>query len=230
MLNMTTTQPGSQLNAVARWRASADEHGLLAALRGGDETAFVALVRQYHPALVRLATLYVGDPALAEEVAQETWLGALRGLDRFEGRSSLKTWLFRILVNRAKTRGQRESRSIPFSALWNPDAEPAEPAVEPGRFLPPDHPDWPGHWAAFPNNWDQVPEEVLLSQEALAVIQTAIAGLPPSQREVITLRDIQGWTAEEVCNVLNIGETNQRVLLHRARSKVRGALERYLDG
>jgi RNA polymerase sigma-70 factor (ECF subfamily) len=172
----------------------------------------------------------VGDHALAEEVAQETWLGVLRGLDRFEGRSSLKTWLFSILVNRAKTRGQRESRSIPFSALWDPDAEPDEPAVEPDRFFPPDHPDWPGHWAAFPKSWDQVPEEALLSQEALAVIQTAVAGLPPSQREVITLRDIQGWTSDEVCNVLNIGETNQRVLLHRARSKVRHALERYLDG
>jgi RNA polymerase sigma-70 factor (ECF subfamily) len=230
MLSMTTNQPGTQLNAVAGRRASADEHGLLAALRGGDEAAFVGFVRQYHPALVRLATLYVGDHALAEEVAQETWLGVLRGLDRFEGRSSLKTWLFSILVNRAKTRGQRESRSIPFSALWDPDAEPDEPAVEPDRFFPPDHPDWPGHWAAFPKSWDQVPEEALLSQEALAVIQTAVAGLPPSQREVITLRDIQGWTSDEVCNVLNIGETNQRVLLHRARSKVRHALERYLDG
>lgn len=227
---MTTNQPGTQLNTLAGGRASADEHVLLAALRGGDESAFTGFVRQYHPALVRLATLYVGDRALAEEVAQETWLGVLRGLDRFEGRSSLKTWLFSILVNRAKTRGQRESRSIPFSALWNPDAEPAEPAVEPDRFLPPDHPDWPGHWAAFPKSWDQVPEEALLSQEALALIRAAIAGLPPSQREVITLRDIEGWTSDEVCNVLNISETNQRVLLHRARSKVRRALERYLGG
>lgn len=230
MLSMTTNQPGTQLNTLAGGRASADEHVLLAALRGGDESAFTGFVRQYHPALVRLATLYVGDRALAEEVAQETWLGVLRGLDRFEGRSSLKTWLFSILVNRAKTRGQRESRSIPFSALWNPDAEPAEPAVEPDRFLPPDHPDWPGHWAAFPKSWDQVPEEALLSQEALALIRAAIAGLPPSQREVITLRDIEGWTSDEVCNVLNISETNQRVLLHRARSKVRRALERYLGG
>ncbi|MGN6758415.1 MAG: RNA polymerase sigma factor [Thermomicrobiales bacterium] len=207
----------------------ADEVEVVAALRRGEEAAFVTLLERYHGALVRLATVYVGDRALAEEVAQETWLGVLRGLDRFEARSSLKTWIFRILTNRAKTRAQGEGRSVPFSALWNPATAPAEPAVEPERFLPADHPRWPGHWAARPANWEETPEERLLAWETSARLQQAIGALPPSQREVLTLRDVEGWTAGEVCNALGISETNQRVLLHRARSKVRRALERYLD-
>jgi len=207
----------------------ADEVELVAALRRGEEAAFVILLERYHGALVRLATVYVGDRALAEEVAQETWLGVLRGLDRFEARSSLKTWIFRILTNRAKTRAQGEGRSVPFSALWSVETASAEPAVEPERFLPPDHARWPGHWAARPANWEDTPEERLLSWETSARLQQAIGALPPSQREVLTLRDVEGWTAGEVCNALGISETNQRVLLHRARSKVRRALERYLD-
>jgi RNA polymerase sigma-70 factor (ECF subfamily) len=189
----------------------------------------MSLVDQYHTSLVRLAMMYVPDRAVAEEAAQETWLGVLRGLDQFEGRSSLKTWIFRILTNRAKTRGQREARSIPYSDLWNPDEEPDDPAVAPERFHPADHPRWPHHWTTSPGDWNQIPEERLLSQETRAVIQTAIEALPPAQREVITLRDIEGWSSEEVCSALEISETNQRVLLHRARSKVRCALEQYID-
>lgn len=209
----------------------ADETELIHGLRRRDEHAFVTLVERYHTALLRLAQLYVADRAAAEEVVQETWIGVLKGIDRFEGRASFKTWLFRILTNIAKTRGVRESRSIPFSELWDADAEaePFELAVEPDRFLPPDHPRGPGHWANDPQPWGDHPEERLLSRETRAQIQAAIDTLPPAQREVITLRDIGGWSSEEVCNTLKISETNQRVLLHRARSKVRRALESYFE-
>jgi len=198
----------------------ADEAALVAGLRAGDEAAFRALIEMYHAMFVRVARMYVSTQAVAEEVAQETWLAVLEGIGRFEGRSSLKTWLFRILTNRAKTRGAREGRSLPFSSL-----EPAEPAVEADRFRAGDH-NWPGHWAAPPIGF---PEERLLAGEARAVIERAIAGLPPTQRAVISLRDVEGWDADEVCNALTLTETNQRVLLHRARSAVRAALEQYLE-
>ena len=201
---------------------------LLEALRGGDEAAFAILLERYHSALVRLAMAYVGDRAVAEEVAQETWLGVLRGLDRFEGRSSLKTWIFRILTNRAKTRGERESRTVAFSALARHEAELDEPAVEPERFLPADHDQWPGHWVAPVRSWAEEPEARLLSNETRACIMAAIETLPPGQRAVIQLRDVDGFPAEEVCGLLGISEGNQRVLLHRARSKVRRALDQHL--
>jgi RNA polymerase sigma-70 factor (ECF subfamily) len=181
----------------------------------------------YHTSLVRLASVYVRDHAIAEEVAQEAWMALLRGLDRFEQRSSLKTWLFRILVNRARTRGKREGRIIPFSAMHQEAGAEDEPAVEAERFLPAEH-RWPGHWRQFPDSWEAVPEERVLSEETQQAIREAIGALPPAQREVITLRDVEGWTPGEVCNVLHISETNQRVLLHRARSRVRKALEQHL--
>jgi RNA polymerase sigma-70 factor (ECF subfamily) len=196
------------------------EGQLVAALREGDEAAFKELIDRYHASLVRVAQAYVPTRALAEEVAQETWLAVLEGLDRFEGRSSLKTWLFRILTNRAKTRGMRERRSLPFSALESDDG-----AVDPDRFRGPDEA-WPGHWSAPPHGF---PEERLLAHETRRVIEDAIRKLPKTQRTVITLRDVEGWSAEEVCNALTLSETNQRVLLHRARSAVRAALERYLE-
>jgi RNA polymerase sigma-70 factor, ECF subfamily len=206
------------------------EADLLAALRHGDEAAFQTLFEKYHPALVRLATVYANDRAAAEEVAQETWLGVLKGLDRFEGRSSLKTWIFTILVNRAKTRGQRESRSIPFSALVSAESDSDEPTVSADRFSQPGDPlDSAGHWTQRPRNWEDLPEAHALSQETSAKVRAAIQTLPPVQRQVITLRDIDGFSAEEACNILEISETNQRVLLHRARAKVRRALEQYFD-
>jgi RNA polymerase sigma-70 factor (ECF subfamily) len=197
---------------------STDDARLVERLRAGDESAFAELVRTYHSSLLRVARLFVPTAALAEDVVGETWLGVVKGIDRFEGRSSLKTWIFRILTNTAKTRGQRESRSVPFSSLE--DAEGAfEPAVESGRFTP------VGHWADPPRAW---PEERLISRETLEVIEDAIESLPPAQRAVISLRDVEGWDAEEVRNALELSETNQRVLLHRARAKVRRALDGYL--
>jgi RNA polymerase sigma-70 factor (ECF subfamily) len=202
-----------------------DDAAVIAALRDGDEKAFAALMREYNAMLLRVAQIYVASRAVAEEVVQETWIAVLNGIDRFEGRSSLKTWIFRILTNIAKTRGQRESRTVPFSALERPGAVP-EAAVDADRFLPPDHERWPGHWASKPQPW---PEDRLLGAETLELVERAIEALPPAQRAVISLRDVQGWNAEETCNALGITETNQRVLLHRARSKVRQTLENYLS-
>jgi RNA polymerase sigma-70 factor, ECF subfamily len=210
-------------------RIAEGEGRLIEALKRRDEAAFVQLVRRYQGPLLRLALVYARSRAVAEEIVQETWLGVLRGLDRFERRSSFKTWLFRILVNRARTRGEREGRTVPFSALGGAALEPVEPAVAPERFLGPDHPEWPLHWAVPPSSWGASPEEQLLRRETLDLIEHAIAALPPAWREVITLRDVEGLTADEVCNVLGISETNQRVLLHRARSRVRGVLEHYFD-
>jgi len=197
---------------------------LLRALRAGDERAFAELVTKYGPSLLRLAQLFVPSRAVAEDVVAETWLAVYTGLERFEGRSSLKTWLFRILTNKAKTRGRRESRTVPFSALAA-DGDEGETAVDVERFLGPDS-RRPGGWAVLPRG---VPEERLLAREAREQIEAAIEALPPNQRAVITLRDVEGLSAEEACNVLGLSETNQRVLLHRARSKVRAAFERYLE-
>ena len=201
------------------------EAELLERLRAGDENAFAALVREYHPSLVRVARMYVATQAAAEEVAQETWLGVLNGLDRFEGRSSLKTWIFRILSNIAKTRAVRDGRTLPFSALHDPGRVP-EAAVDADRFLDPEHPRWPGHWAVKPAPW---PEDALLTAETRERLAEAIEALPATQRAVLSLRDIEGWSSDEVRNALDLSETNQRVLLHRARSKVRAALESYLE-
>ena len=205
-----------------------DDSGLVRALRRRDEAAFAALVERYQQSLLRLATVYTGTRAVAEEVVQETWLGVLRGLEGFEGRSSFKTWLFRILVNRAKTRAEREGRTIPFSALWDAAAEPPEPVFEASHFHPQGH-RYAGHASEPLQSWGENPEEWLLRRETLALIQREVDALPPAQREVITLRDLEGWDAAEVCNVLEISDTNQRVLLHRARSRVRRALAGHFD-
>lgn len=205
-----------------------DDQMLLAALRQGDDAAFVTLIDRYHASLVRIACLFVPDHGVAEEVAQETWIGVLQGIDRFEERSTFRTWLFSILANQARRRGERERRVIPFSVLARPPDDGPAPAVEPERFYQPGE-EYPGYWASPPAHWD-LPESTFLSGEAMAEIERAVAVLPPNQRAVITLRDIEGWPAEEVCNILSISETNQRVLLHRARSRVRRELERYVDG
>ena len=197
---------------------------LVAALRAGDEAAFVQVVREWHPSMLRVAQIFVPSRAIAEDVVQETWLRVLGALDRFEGRSSLKTWVFRILVNTAKTRAQREGRVLPFSALNNPGRIP-EAAVDPDRFRPEDDERYPGHWSSPPR---ELPEERLLAAETRQLIAAAIDSLPATQAAVIRLRDIDGWSSEEVRNALDISEVNQRVLLHRARAKVRRALEDYL--
>ena len=205
--------------------ATPDDRRIVAALLAGDERTFAELVHRYNAPMLRLAMAYVRTPSAAEEVVGDTWVGVLRGLPAFEGRSSLKTWIFRILVNQAKTRGARESRSVPFSALGGD----AEPAVDADRFLPADDPAYAGHWAVPPRRWDDLPEARLISAETRQQVLAAIAELPSAQREVITLRDVEGWTSAEVRAALDLSESNQRVLLHRARSKVRGRLERYLD-
>ena len=210
-------------------RDYSDDDVLVDALLQGDGDAFAWLLDTYDAPLRRLARMYVATDAVAEDVVGDTWVAVIRGLERFERRSSLKTWLFRILMNVARTRGVREHRSVPFSSAAGALDEGAGPAVDPSRFLPVDHPQHPGGWAAPPVPWDEKPESTLLAKETLAGIGAAIAELPPAQREVITLRDVEGWSAAEVCNALEISETNQRVLLHRARSKVRQACENLLE-
>lgn len=207
--------------------ASTDDRALVERLRAGDRAAFDQLVAAWMPSMLRLARTHVASQAAAEEVVQDTWLAVLRGLDRFEGRSSLKTWVFRILVNQAKTRGVRDHRSVPFSSLAGDAAGSGEASVDPSRFIGPGE-RYAGHWAAPPARWDELPAERLESKETIATIKRAIEALPPRQREVITLRDVEGWDAAEVSGALDLTEGNQRVLLHRARSKVRAALEEEL--
>jgi RNA polymerase sigma-70 factor (ECF subfamily) len=206
--------------------ASAQEAELIARLRNGDEQAFEALVHRHYGTMLAVARTYVSSRAVAEEVVQEAWLGVLKGIDRFEGRSSLATWIMRIVVNIAKTRGVREARSIPYAALAHDGEEPAVPAE---RFRS-RRDGFPGHWRAYPASWNSLPEEVLYERDTLRVAMDAIADLPPAQRAVITMRDVQGCGPDEVCAVLEVSDGNQRVLLHRARSRVRAALERHLDG
>jgi len=203
--------------------ASEADLRLVRALRAGDERVFAALVDESYASL---ALTFVRSRAVAEEVVQETWLGALKGLDRFEGRSSLKTWIFRILTNTAKTRAEREGRSIPFSSLGG---EVDEPSVSADRFLDAGHPTWAGHWSSYPQSWADLPEHRLLSNETRRVAEKAMDALPATQRLVVRLRDVEGFSSEEVCDILNISEANQRVLLHRARSRVRAALERHFE-
>ena len=209
--------------------ATQDDASLVAALRAGDEAAFLSLVRRHQPLMLRVARSYVRDPRAAEDVVQETWMALLERIDAFEGRATLKTWLFRVLVNRSITRAQRDRRSLPFCALEGVDGEGASlddgPTVDPTRFLDPEHPRWPGHWASDP---PQLPEQRLLARETLDRVRAAIDRLPERQRDVIVLRDIGGFSSEEACEALGVSEANQRVLLHRARAKVREELERYL--
>jgi RNA polymerase sigma-70 factor (ECF subfamily) len=208
--------------------ATEAERRLVERLRAGDEAAFMELVDREGPAMLRLARRFVPSQAVAEEVVQETWVAVLAGLDRFEGRSSLRTWIFRILVNRAKTRGIRERRTVPFATLAGDEASGDFHAVDPSRFLPADHERAPHHWAMPPRRWEAQPETAAEVAETLAIIARAIDALPQTQRTVILLRDVEGWPGPDVSNALEITETNQRVLLHRARSKVRAALEDHL--
>jgi RNA polymerase sigma-70 factor, ECF subfamily len=205
--------------------ASPEDLQLVERLRAGDEDAFMMLVETHQAMMLRIARMYVSSQAVAEEVVQDAWIGILQGLPKFEGRSSLRTWMYRILANIAKTRGVREGRSQPFSALVDPDTSPSVPEMwfraSDDRF--------PDHWSTLPNDWRGVPEDRLLAGETIRIVGEAIDGLPPVQAEVIRLRDVLGWTSEEVRNVLDLSETNQRVLLHRARSRVRRAVDGYLE-
>jgi RNA polymerase sigma-70 factor (ECF subfamily) len=201
-----------------------DDAVLVKALVARDPDAFAYLLDRHHGPLVRLAQQYVPNRAVAEEVAQETWLAVIEGIDRFEQRSSVKTWLFRILINIARSRGVQERRTIPFATTATPDDG---PAVDPHRFRRLD-PRTRGQWKRPPHPWGD-PEQRALDAETLETIQRAVDRLPPDQREVLTMRDLLGWSASEVCDALEVSDTNQRVLLHRARSKVRTALERHYD-
>ena len=205
--------------------AAAAEADLLARLRAGDEAAFERLVARHYPTMLAVAQNYVKGRSVAEEVVQETWLAVIQGLDRFEGRASLKTWILSILVNKAKSRGVREARIVPFAALA---AEDDAPAVAPERFRGPEDA-FPGHWRAYPGHW-QPADVVVGDKETLRVAMGAIAALPAAQQSVIRMRDVEGYSSDEVCSALDVSEGNQRVLLHRARSRVRAALEEHLDG
>ena len=195
----------------------------LEALRAGDEAAFQSLIQRYHGPMFRLAMTYVGDRGVAEDVVQESWLTCLRGLDRFEGRSSLKTWLFGILVNVARSRRRKESRILPFASLWRrDDSDSHRPTVDRSRFGS------DGMWSNGPHSWDNVPESKVLGDETIQHVRSAIDALPPKQREVILLRDVAGFDGAEVCALLGISPANERVRLHRARAAVRQQLEDYL--
>lgn len=209
--------------------ARLDETTLLNLLRQRDETAFTQLVEKYHSFLIRIARIYVQDPTTAEEVAQEAWLAVLHGLDGFEGRSSLKTWILTILTNKAKTRGQRENRTVSY-AEWEESVQ-SEATVDPKRFKDPMAHEWANHWASGsePVSWAGIPEDVFLSKETMNLIFKTIDSLPETQRLVITLHDQDELSTQEICNILEISETNQRVLLHRARARVRQALENYFQ-
>ena len=198
------------------------EDALVAALRAGDEDAFTGLVDRHHAMLVRLAGIWVPGPAAAEEVVQDTWVAVIEGLSGFEGRSSLKTWIIGILVNKARSRARSDARTVDIDASSDPDG--AVPPVDAARFS------WIGRWKTTPDSWEQLtPERLAVASEVLAVVERAVAELPAGQRAVVVMRDIEGRSAAEVCNVLNLSETNQRVLLHRARSRLRNVLEAHLD-
>jgi len=200
-----------------------DDAGTVAALRARDEDAFRLLVETWTPVMTRVARAHVSTDASAEEVVQDTLVGVLHGIDDFEGRSSLRTWTFRILTNIAKTRGVREQRAVPLSSLSD------GPTVTPDRFRGPDD-DFPGGWKVFPDTWPG-PEDAALAADTTCRVRTMIDGLPERQRLVINLRDVHGFTSEEVCDLLGLSQANQRVLLHRARAAVRAGLEMsYAEG
>jgi len=211
------------LAGVARTAPAEDDAALVERLRAGDEAAFTRVFDAYHALLVRLALGYVRNPSIAEEVAQDAWTAALDSLDSFEHRSSFKTWIVRITVNRAKTLAVREGRSTPYDPTERGDADDAHgPTIPPENFY-----SW-GLWRTWPDRWTGTPEDLALRREVREAIEEGLAGLPPRQRTVVILRDVEGFSAEEVCNVLEVSESSQRVLLHRGRARMRETLERVL--
>jgi RNA polymerase sigma-70 factor (ECF subfamily) len=195
----------------------------VARIRQGDEAAFVELVKRHHPGFTRLALTWVQDRSVAEEVVQDTWLFAIERLGEFAGRSSLKTWLCGILINKARNRSRQERHTVPGSSLEQ-EVSGHQPAVAADRFSPPGH-RWDGHWQAPPSPWPQTPEGSALTAEMRHLLESSIATLPENQRAVFVLRDVEGFSGDEVCNALGITDTHQRVLLHRARSRLRNLLE-----
>jgi RNA polymerase sigma-70 factor (ECF subfamily) len=207
-----------------------DETALVEALRQGDRDAFATLVDANSPWMMRIARSYLSSRASAEDAVQEAWLCCLRGLDGFGGRSALKSWLFVIVTNCALRRAERDSRSVPFSELAQREAERTDPAPPERWFFDDSHPRWPGGWTTCSRGWERLPEQRLLAGEVSATIESAAARLPEGQRAVFLLRDVEGWSSEDVCNALGISGSNQRVLLHRARHSIRAVLENYLKG
>jgi RNA polymerase sigma-70 factor (ECF subfamily) len=203
-------------------RCEADEQ-VVASLRAGDERTFHELYQRHHPAMKRVARSYVDSDTVAEDVVQETWLAVLTGIDRFEARSALGTWIFSILINQAKSLSTKERRTLPLSCLGPGD----EPAVGADRFQTDDDA-WPGHWATPPRPWEK-PDRRLLSLEARSRLKDALALLPERQRLIVGLRDVDGLSSGEVCELLDLSQENQRVLLHRGRSRLRAALGEYLE-
>jgi RNA polymerase sigma-70 factor (ECF subfamily) len=200
----------------------------LHALRRGSEAAFRALVERHHAALLRLARRWVRDPSMAEEVVQQTWVEVIQGASAFEERSLVRTWLCGICINTARARLRKERRTLPASSLNQLGEARAEPAVDPARLYG-DDTHWAGHWFAFPNAWPNSPEDSAGAAQLKLRLVAAIDALPDAQRDVVILRDVEGFSGEEVCNLLGLSDTNQRVLLHRARSRLRGLLEDYFD-
>jgi RNA polymerase sigma-70 factor (ECF subfamily) len=207
-------------------RTPGSDHTIVEALRSGDEHVFRTLFDRHSPMMKRVARSYVDSDAVADEVVQETWLAVVTGIDAFQGRSALSTWIFSILVNQAKTHTTRERRAMPFGSITSGDN--GEATVDADRFQRDDEA-WPGHWATPPRPWHK-PDRRLLSLEARARIRQALAKLPERQRLIVGLRDVEGLSAEEVCGLLDLSQENQRVLLHRGRSKLRAVLEGYVEG
>ncbi len=202
------------------------DDAIVAGVCSGDEAVFAQLLNDWSRSMLLLARTFVSSEASAEDVVQDTWLAVIRGIDQFEGRSSLRTWVYRILVNTAKKRGVRESRTVPWSSLAGTDEDPG-PTVDPALFRDVDD-EYPGGWRSFPKEWHSA-EGNVLAGEVRATVRTAIDALPDRQRIVITLRDVMGHTSEEVCQMLELSGANQRVLLHRARAAVRTQLASYLE-
>ena len=222
--NMIQEDPAARMPA-AGTGARVEETALLERLRAGDELAFESLLGEYGASMLRIARLYVRTQAVAEEVVQDTWLRVLQSLDGFEARSSLRTWIFVILANVARTRAEREGRSMPMASV----DDDTEPSVPQERFFPGSHPRWAGMWSTLVDSWDGVPDEHLLGEEAREQLRRVVDKLPQNHAAVFTLRDVEGWPADEVCSFLGLTPENQRVLLHRARAKIRAALEGYFE-